>query len=190
MAKFCGKCGTQINDNAMFCGRCGAKVEVANAAYYPMATSNAAPNTPNKLRWVLSMLGQLVCVALFFLPTINLEAFWVDEDVSIIELISEAGYSPIYVILLIFVAVLVMILLILQGKPFKANGLMFMQIMFVLFFVVNVTFYVVIGNKVKDQGLGIVEYNLNPWGWIYVIMSVITIIDLRDLSSKIKKELI
>ncbi len=190
MAKFCGKCGAQLNDNAMFCGKCGSKVEVAEFAYQqPTPTTYTVSNNANKTHWILSFLGQLVCAVLFFLPTINLEALWVVEDVSVMEQVSEAGYSAIYVILLIlfFAAALVMLLPVLQSKPLRSNSLIFMQIMSVLFFVVNVIVYIVVGNEVKDQGFGVVEYGLNAWGWIYIIMNVIMIVDLMVLSSKTKK---
>ena len=189
MARFCGNCGTQLNDNAMFCGKCGAKVAVADFAYQqPNPALNNANTTINKTHWILSFLGQIVCAILFFLPTINLEALWVAEDISVMEQVSEAGYSAIYVILLIlfFSAAIVMLLPVLQSKPLRSNSLVFMQIMSVLFFVVNVIVYIVIGNEVKDQGFGVVEYGLNAWGWIYIIMSVIMIVDLMVLSSKTK----
>lgn len=189
MAKFCGKCGAQLNENAMFCGKCGSKVEVAEFAYQKSTlTTYTVSSKADKPHWILSFLGQLVCAVLFFLPTINLEALWVVEDVSVMEQVSEAGYSAIYVILLIlfFAAALVMLLPVLQSKPLRSNSLVFMQIMSVLFFVVNVIVYIVIGNKVDEQGFGIVEYGLNAWGWIYIIVSVIMIVDLMILSSKTK----
>lgn len=189
MARFCGNCGTQLNDNAMFCGKCGAKVAVADFAYQqPNSALNNANTTTNKTHWILSFLGQIVCAILFFLPTINLEALWVAKDISVMEQVSEAGYSAIYVILLIlfFSAAIVMLLPVLQSKPLRSNSLVFMQIMSVLFFVVNVIVYIVIGNEVKDQSFGVVEYDLNAWGWIYIIMSIIMIVDLMVLSSKTK----
>jgi hypothetical protein len=41
MAKFCGQCGTRLNDTALFCGGCGTKVPVATAA--PAPTPGVAP---------------------------------------------------------------------------------------------------------------------------------------------------
>jgi hypothetical protein len=39
MAKFCGKCGSALNDTAIFCGGCGAKVPAASpAAFTPVQT--------------------------------------------------------------------------------------------------------------------------------------------------------
>ncbi len=189
MAKFCGKCGTPINDNAMFCGKCGTKVEVTNYAYQPMATSTPTLNNSNKTHWILSILSQIICVVLFFLPTVKLEALWVDSDISVFEQVSEAGYSAIYIILLIlfFLAVIVMLLPVLQGNILKNNSLLFMEIVSVLFFIANVIFYIIIGNEVKKQGFGVVEYSLNAWGWIYIIVSIISIINLFILSSKTKK---
>lgn len=40
MAKFCGKCGAQLNDNATFCTNCGSPVQQAGQ---PQAQQNAAP---------------------------------------------------------------------------------------------------------------------------------------------------
>jgi hypothetical protein len=55
MAKFCGKCGSALNDTAVFCGGCGTKVPAASpAAFTPVQTgwapvpssSDPAPATP------------------------------------------------------------------------------------------------------------------------------------------------
>ena len=57
MAKFCGKCGSALNDTAVFCGGCGAKVPARSArgispvqtAYAPVPSSfaPAAPAPPD-----------------------------------------------------------------------------------------------------------------------------------------------
>lgn len=47
--KYCGKCGTQLNDDAMFCANCGAQVGRAatpNQRSQPATTQGAAPTTP------------------------------------------------------------------------------------------------------------------------------------------------
>lgn len=193
----CVKCGVPLTPGTAFCTNCGTKVEAAPASApvvnpvvnsQPNPALNNANTTTNKIHWILSFLGQIVCAILFFLPTINLEVLWVAKDISFMKPVSEAGYSAIYAILLIlfFSAAIVMLLPILQSKPLRSNSLVFMQIMSVLFFVVNVTVYGVIGNEVMDGSFGVAEYGLNAWGWIYIIMSVIMIVDLMVLSSKTK----
>ena len=46
MAKFCGQCGSLLNDTALFCGGCGAKVPVAAAAPAPSPAVAPPPFTP------------------------------------------------------------------------------------------------------------------------------------------------
>ncbi len=46
MAKFCGQCGSLLNDAALFCGGCGGKVPVATAAAAPSPAVAPAPFTP------------------------------------------------------------------------------------------------------------------------------------------------
>jgi outer membrane protein OmpA-like peptidoglycan-associated protein len=48
MAKFCGKCGSPLNDTAVFCGGCGAKIPVAAAA---PAQPSYTPVTPDPATW-------------------------------------------------------------------------------------------------------------------------------------------
>lgn len=47
MAKFCGQCGTRLNDTALFCGGCGAKVAAASAVapapFTPVTPANPVP---------------------------------------------------------------------------------------------------------------------------------------------------
>ncbi len=190
MAKFCGNCGTQLNDNDMFCGKCGTRVESAELAYRQPPFTPGSTNTPtNKIHWLLSFLGQILCAVLFFLPTMNIEALWVSKDASIMDIISEAGYSAIYVILLIlfFSAAVVMFLPFVLNKPLISKNLIFMKVMSVLFFVINVIVFILIGNEFEEQGGGLMEYSLNAFGWIYIIVSVIAIVDLMVLSIKTKK---
>jgi hypothetical protein len=49
MAKFCGKCGSPLNDTAIFCGGCGAKIP-AVAPAQPAYTAPPAP-TPDPAAW-------------------------------------------------------------------------------------------------------------------------------------------
>jgi zinc-ribbon domain len=49
MAKFCGKCGSPLNDTAIFCGSCGAKIPAAAPAQ-PAYTAPPAP-TPDPASW-------------------------------------------------------------------------------------------------------------------------------------------
>jgi hypothetical protein len=49
MAKFCGKCGSPLNDTAIFCGSCGAKIPAAAPAQ-PVYTAPPAP-TPDPAAW-------------------------------------------------------------------------------------------------------------------------------------------
>jgi hypothetical protein len=49
MAKFCGKCGSPLNDTAIFCGSCGAKIPAATPAQ-PAYTAPPAP-TPDPASW-------------------------------------------------------------------------------------------------------------------------------------------
>jgi hypothetical protein len=49
MAKFCGKCGSPLNDTAIFCGSCGAKIPAAAPAP-PVYTAPPAP-TPDPASW-------------------------------------------------------------------------------------------------------------------------------------------
>jgi hypothetical protein len=46
MAKFCGQCGSLLNDTALFCGGCGAKVPVATAPPAPSPAVAPPPFTP------------------------------------------------------------------------------------------------------------------------------------------------
>lgn len=62
-----------------------------------------------------------------------------------------------------------------------------MKVMSVLFFVINVIVFILIGNEIEEQGGGLMGYSLNALGWIYIIVSVITIVDLMVLSIKTKK---
>jgi hypothetical protein len=43
MAKFCGKCGSPLNDTAVFCGGCGSPVPAAQA---PLQTTTVVANQP------------------------------------------------------------------------------------------------------------------------------------------------
>jgi hypothetical protein len=46
MAKFCGNCGSALNDTAIFCGGCGAKVPVATATPASAAPVDTTPVPP------------------------------------------------------------------------------------------------------------------------------------------------
>jgi len=46
MAKFCGQCGSLLNDTALFCGGCGGKVPVATVAPAPFTPQPSATPAP------------------------------------------------------------------------------------------------------------------------------------------------
>src|SRR5580704_17007394 len=46
MAKFCGNCGSALNDTAIFCGGCGTKVPVATATPASAAPVDTKPVPP------------------------------------------------------------------------------------------------------------------------------------------------
>ncbi|MBR3972160.1 MAG: zinc ribbon domain-containing protein [Ruminococcus sp.] len=77
MAKFCSKCGAQMDDNLMFCGNCGAQ----QGAAAPAATAPAAApfanldykgiltgKTDEKTNWLVALALQVLSLILFLLP--------------------------------------------------------------------------------------------------------------------------
>jgi hypothetical protein len=46
MAKFCGQCGSRLNDTALFCGGCGAKLPVATTVQTPAPMAPPVPSAP------------------------------------------------------------------------------------------------------------------------------------------------
>ena len=46
MAKFCGTCGTMLNDASAFCGACGARVGQANVPLAASPVSSVPPIQP------------------------------------------------------------------------------------------------------------------------------------------------
>ncbi len=78
MAKFCSKCGAQMDDNLMFCGNCGAKADAQ-----PVAAPVTAPvkkaggldfvgiltGKGNEfINWIVTLGFQALTIILFFLP--------------------------------------------------------------------------------------------------------------------------
>jgi hypothetical protein len=52
MAKFCGNCGSALNETAIFCGGCGAKVPAARAAEASSTPVFTTPASPDPAPWV------------------------------------------------------------------------------------------------------------------------------------------
>ncbi len=68
MAKFCGQCGSLLNDTALFCGGCGGKVPVATAAPAPLPAVAPAPFTPPPSATPAPQPGAYVPVASAYTP--------------------------------------------------------------------------------------------------------------------------
>lgn len=76
MAKFCSKCGAQMDDNLMFCGNCGAQQGVAPVATAPAASPLAnvdykgilTGKADEKTNWLAALALQVLSLILFLLP--------------------------------------------------------------------------------------------------------------------------
>jgi len=84
MAKFCSKCGAQMDDNLMFCGNCGAKADAPAAQAAPQNYAPAARPASNidfvgiitgktdaKTNWIAAIVMQVLSAILFFLPMVR-----------------------------------------------------------------------------------------------------------------------
>lgn len=184
MARFCGKCGAPIDDNATFCGNCGNQISQSPIVNH---FSTTVTDKSYGSAW-LTILLQIICPILFFLPTIKVGAFGIEQSYSILDQVTDAGYSAIHIILLIlfFGAVIFMALPLIQKKPVQKLHITIMSVMTVLFFVANIITYFVIGNAVKKRGYGIVDYHLTAWGWFYIIVSILAVIRIVWMMKRIR----
>lgn len=195
MGKFCKKCGAELKENEMFCGKCGTRTEVSEYTYQrPVPPANTGNQLPTKMQWLLCLGLQLACMALYFLPTLQVElaSFFGEstiETTSMLKQLSTDGSPILYLLLLIvyLVATLIMLLPVLQNKRKSEKNLNFLQIMSAAFFAVNAIVFIFMKNEVKEQGFGLAQLVPSVWGWLYIIASAAAIVYLAVLSKKEKE---
>lgn len=183
MAKFCQKCGNQLDDNAAFCNACGA--QFGGGAAMPAFISNYANNISTRVHWLIAFAAQFLCLIIATLPLIGSGNY----SASILDLLGEtaldATAGSVFEVLFIlgFIAAAVyMILPIALEKPFDFKALLPINIAAIVYFIYNVIMIIYICSEAYG------DVGLSVWGWIYILVSLAAIADLVLFSLKFKSQ--
>ncbi len=204
MAKFCSKCGTQMEDNMMFCANCGNRVDGGVPVGAPAQASMMGGSKPDivailkgkadqKTNWLVALVAQVLPILLFLLPILSfsipasLRAFASDEMPGPMNFFAMSSYMtnemdinatvvfPIIGLILAIGAGVYMALPFIQKTEFNPMGAFVMLCGQAIFFIGNVITVMVYSGKVSDLSMGMVKTVFNFGGWMYILFSLVAL---------------
>ncbi len=190
MAKFCGKCGAQLDDNAVFCNACGAQLGATGGnAGMPSFVTNYAKNLSTRNHWLLTFAAQFICLIFSTLALISVGSGSSSSNLSIWDGLSGfelTGGSVFYVIFLLayIAAVVYMFLPIAFEKAFTLKSLLPVAVVAAAYFVYNIIMVLCVTGEFPSYA----EAGLSVWGIFYIIISIAVIADLVLFTLKCKSE--
>lgn len=193
MAKFCSKCGTQMEDDMVFCANCGAKSEDVAPVEYPTQTpaSNFGKIDPMaiikgtadaKLNWIVALAAQVLAVLLFLLPIVRAKAsaFGMSyaENAGMFKALGD-DMGPVAVPIIFFIitllAIVFMALPFIQKTELNPINAAVMFGAQALFFITNIIMVLVINGKARSMSEGMMTAGFSFWGWLYLIFALVAL---------------
>ena len=216
MAKFCGNCGAQMDDNLMFCGNCGAR-----AGGQPAAPVNQAAPTPavapapaatpfanidykgvltgktdEKTNWIVALGLQVLAIIMFLLPIFGTKIkIGSEKEVENWNLLSDnykdSGFRafPTVLLILAIAAVIYMLLPIIQKKAFNPVAPVVMLVAQAGLYLGTVFYGFSIHEKEKIEDFTM-RTGLNAGGWIYVVIGAVALFAVGRIVYNNRKQLI
>lgn len=196
MAKFCGNCGAQMQDEAKICGRCGKPLASpirTNTQFSPRPTTPPTIGGMQKRsgiqvvnkdedNLVIINLGEALLFVLLgilnFIKLLKVDTIFGSGTISLKELLSDDDFNdknyeaiPIIMGILIFIAAALSIVQLFSAP--KKELLISQVIISVLAFVLLVTVYAIATNS---DGADYYDLSLTFGGWLYLLVSLANIL--------------
>lgn len=180
MAKFCQRCGKQLEDNARFCSACCAPVA---GPVTPSFITNYAKGISTRNHWMLTFAAQFFSIIFATLPLITGNQFY--GDLTLLKTLSRMDATAGLVFGILFMlaflgSAIYMIMPIVREKPFDFKYLLPVNITAIAYYLYNVIMFIYIYAESDGDGA------FTVWGWLYVIIAAAAIADLVLFSLKFK----
>lgn len=193
MAKFCGNCGSKMDDDAKICGMCGTPFPVQDAA--PRENVNLSGGIPQKSAtssdgtlFVMYLLETImfVLMGIFFLvKTFKAELFGFSEGFTMVELFDEVEFIPIIICVLIFLCAILSLVPMFSGAISKHRRLIASKVVPVLTLASVLLIYIIETNE-EDA---FYEFSLTFSGWLLVLLSIASFVLSFIISKKTKTKI-
>lgn len=200
MAKFCSKCGAQMDDNLMFCGNCGAQ-QGAPAAPVAKPLGNLdymgilKGSADEKTNWLAALALQVLSLILFILPIFSSKVKYGSNKETDSWGIFSDNYEdsglrilPLILFIVAIAAVIYMLVPVLKKTQFTYSAALVM-------FVAQTQLWLgmlIYGLKISDsqkQGDYSYRVGLSVGGWFYVIIGAVAIFAIGRLVFMNRKKL-
>ena len=145
----------------------------------------------NRIRWFISAFVCIVCGIAPFLPTVKIVAvdniFGSSEQItkSIVWFMSESGYPEIYTYTLVGYFLLILPIIVFGFfRELKSWPILFTAVISIIYLLVN-SFWV--GMVFYSTVSYATSVTLTVWGWSYILLQLVGIINLFSFLPKLKK---
>ncbi|MBE6737461.1 MAG: zinc ribbon domain-containing protein [Ruminococcaceae bacterium] len=210
MAKFCSKCGAQMDDNLMFCGNCGAKADAQPAPVTaPVKKAGGfdivgilTGKGDEFINWIVTLGFQALTLILFFLPLFRTKVKTFATGYSpahtdrdnwgfLNEKYENTGLRAFVIILIIYAILLIgyTLLPILMKKKVNLIGAIALFVVQSTMYL-SVIFYTLKIGDVERSAYGVYKIGIGVWGWFYLFTGAAALYLLVVNVLQKKKELI
>ena len=208
MAKFCSKCGAQMDDNLMFCGNCGASANAQAPARPAGPTSNIdvmailKGKADPKTNWIVALLLQVISTIFFILPIFrtktHVDATRYSKEVNEVDSFGvlsedwfkEMGVKAFTIVMLIMAvaAIIYMLAPVLRKtelNPAAAVAVLVTQATIYL----SILFYGIAQSESEKFDGGYYKAGFSVAGWFYIILGAIALFAIVRVVYEHRKKL-
>lgn len=210
MAKFCSKCGAQMDDNLMFCGNCGAKADAQPAPVTAPVKKAGGFDFVGILlgkgnefiNWIITLGFQALTLILFFLPLFRVVSktkatAYTPKYVNreswgfLNERYEDQGVRIFAVLLIIYGFLMIgyiLLSLLMKKKVNPVAGIAMFIIQSTMY--LSVFFYTLKIGDVERSAYGVYKVGIGFCGWLYLFIGAAALYFLVVNILQKKKELI
>ncbi len=143
--------------------------------------------TDTRIRWMLTALLALICIAGIYVPAVSVAdplGFSAPEQNSLTWFLKQAAFPEVYtVILLIYIATIGPLALFSALQELKKWPIVLAAVGSVFFLAVNLFWgFIILGG-----GGSVGAVKLTIWSWIYLVVQLLSIVNIVSFAVKFKK---
>lgn len=194
--KYCGKCGSPMEDNAKFCGKCGTPVADMNVTGQPISSmqsparqlvAKAAPIGVKPVNHIVAAVMSILLLIFWFVPTVSASALNQSQGFSMAQQDDSTVIMVITVILSLASTVLAALPVFL-GSVEKRRHLMIIQIFTAVWHLFwHICVFVYVTSEMNDFDRTVIKIGPTFWGVLCLIAGVMLLVDSILIIVKGKK---
>lgn len=183
---FCKNCGNEISNNSKFCGKCGTPIQ-QTATANNAASSNLQINNSLSVLFLAATAMHILEIIFWFIRCIKATGLGiVSESISMHSLFGDTVIFSVITVIFCLISAVLCILPVISNNTSNFNRLIFPKITTLWVFA---WFLIALISALIDSNdsYGMVKISLTFGGWLLTIVSIASIVLLFMISSKTKK---